>query len=211
MRYRYNQQLFDSALKAANTECFVYGRMGGVMTARKVRVGEVTPKGTYAEIDGVKLPASQIGGELVPLDHPQASAAFQAQEERAEMFRIEEERHGISRQEARMRVMNRAGVDPDEEDLQVIRAALNMDQVTQYAPPPNPAKETDARFKKYEEEFGPESWELDALRNDVLSSIVERHILEWRDEDLWNDQVQIEQDMKAEVMNFVRRWQDENE
>lgn len=54
----------------------------------------------------------------------------------------------------------------------VQRLALNMDQVEQYNPPPNPAKETDSRFAGYRAEFGDESWELDALNPDVLASLV---------------------------------------
>lgn len=62
----------------------------------------------------------------------------------------------------------------------VNRIALNMPQVEAYSPPPNPAKLTDSRAKKYIREYGPESWELDALAPDVLANLVrteiERHI-----------------------------------
>ena len=43
------------------------------------------------------------------------------------------------------------------------RLALNMDQVQQYAPPPNPAKITDSRAVGYIAIHGDESWELDAF------------------------------------------------
>jgi hypothetical protein len=52
------------------------------------------------------------------------------------------------------------------------RLALNMDQVTQYNPPPNPAKITDSRADGYIAEFGHESWELDALEPTVLEALV---------------------------------------
>lgn len=39
-------------------------------------------------------------------------------------------------------------------DLEVRRIALNMDQVRQYRPPPNPAKITDSRAKSYIKQFG---------------------------------------------------------
>ena len=48
-------------------------------------------------------------------------------------------------------------------DVEVKRVALTMEQVQTYNPPPNPAKITDSRCGKYMEEFGDESWELDAL------------------------------------------------
>jgi hypothetical protein len=47
--------------------------------------------------------------------------------------------------------------------VEVRRLALNWDQVQQYRPPPNPAKETDSRCAGYVAEYGHESWELDAL------------------------------------------------
>lgn len=55
----------------------------------------------------------------------------------------------------------------------VQRLALNMAQVEQYDPPPNPAKETDSRHGNYAAEFGGESWELDALEPAVLVALVE--------------------------------------
>ena len=50
------------------------------------------------------------------------------------------------------------------------RIALNMDQVEEYNPPPNPAKTTDTRYESYINEYGEESWELDALDPDVLEA-----------------------------------------
>lgn len=67
----------------------------------------------------------------------------------------------------------------------VDRIALNMDQVREYDPPPNPAKVTDSRFESYRERFGDESWELDALEPAVLSDLIRDHTLAFRDEDRW--------------------------
>jgi len=54
--------------------------------------------------------------------------------------------------------------EPDQHpEVTVHRIALTMDQVGQYDPPANPAKETDSRFQAYEQEYGDTSWELDAL------------------------------------------------
>jgi hypothetical protein len=52
-------------------------------------------------------------------------------------------------------------------DVEVRRIALNMDLVELYRPPPNPAKEADSRYAAYVSQFGPDCWELDALRPDV--------------------------------------------
>lgn len=67
------------------------------------------------------------------------------------------------------------------EALQVDKLALNMDQVRQYRLPPNPAKSSDSRFKKYQEEFGDESWEVDALNPKTLQKIVTDWVLDYVD------------------------------
>lgn len=54
----------------------------------------------------------------------------------------------------------------------VDRVALNMDQVEQFQPPPNPAKMTDSRFRGYMAEHGDESWELDALDPATLAGLI---------------------------------------
>ena len=63
------------------------------------------------------------------------------------------------------------------------RLALNMDQVDEYNPPPNPAKITDSRANAYIAEFGNESWELDALEPSVLEALVRESIGKIADND----------------------------
>jgi len=46
---------------------------------------------------------------------------------------------------------------------EVWRLALNMPQIEELKPPPNPAKTTDSRSSDYIAKFGTSSWELDAL------------------------------------------------
>ncbi len=65
----------------------------------------------------------------------------------------------------RLQIFARFGVE-------VRRLALNMDQVEEYGPPPNPAKQTDARFEGYVAEYGDESWELDALEPEVIGELI---------------------------------------
>jgi len=72
-----------------------------------------------------------------------------------------------------------------EDVVEVKRIALNQDQIKKYNPPPNPAKVTDSRYESYRELYGDESYELDALEPRVLESLVRKHVLEVRDEDLW--------------------------
>lgn len=85
-----------------------------------------------------------------------------------------------------------------EEDIEVKRIALNMDQIRRYAPPPNPAKVTDSRFESYRAVYGDESWELDALRPDVLAALIEDEI------ELVLDRKRFTQEYNAEVSGRKR-------
>lgn len=60
----------------------------------------------------------------------------------------------------------------------VERIALNMDQIEEYQPPPNPAKPTDSRYAEYRAEYGNESWELDALDPHVLTDLINIAVLQ---------------------------------
>lgn len=91
-------------------------------------------------------------------------------------------------------------------DVRVERIALNMDQIEQYNPPPNPAKLTDSRGAGYVEEYGDESWELDALEPSVLSDLIRDAVYEVRDVDLWA-QAHEEQERERERLQTVSdRW-----
>lgn len=90
---------------------------------------------------------------------------------------------------------------------EVRRIALNMDQIELYQPPPNPAKSSDARFKKYLDEFGEESWELDALTPEVLADLVTMQVDSLRDLDAWNDTLQEEQGERAQLRVLSLRWE----
>ncbi len=67
------------------------------------------------------------------------------------------------------------------------RIALNMSQIEQHQPPPNPAKLTDSRAKDYIANYGNDSWELDALNPATLEELIESHIVEERDDKLWEE------------------------
>lgn len=69
----------------------------------------------------------------------------------------------------------------EECEIKVERIALNFAQIQQYKPPPNPAKVTDSRAKSYIEEYGRESWELDALEPRTLISLIRKTIDKYRD------------------------------
>lgn len=93
-----------------------------------------------------------------------------------------------------------------EGEMEVRRLALNMNQVEQYNPPPNPAKTTDARYRAYLVEHGDESWELDALDPRVLASLVRDEIQTFLDEDKWDAAVAEENAGKADLAAIAGRF-----
>jgi hypothetical protein len=90
----------------------------------------------------------------------------------------------------------------------VDRIALNMDQVEQYDPPPNPAKLSDSRASAYIAQYGGDSWELDALEPTVMAELIENTIVSLRDEDLWQEKVDEEQRGRQELQRIADHWDD---
>lgn len=68
----------------------------------------------------------------------------------------------------------------------VRRVALNMGQIEEYNPPPNPTKMTDSRAGGYMRQYGDECWELDALDPEVLARLVQEEVVQYIDHDLWS-------------------------
>ena len=87
--------------------------------------------------------------------------------------------------------------------VEVSRIALNMDQIEEYNPPPNPAKITDSRFKEYQSEYGDESWELDALSPEVLDSLIDEAIQEQiRYSQKYRDRVRKQERIKKQLQGL---------
>lgn len=89
---------------------------------------------------------------------------------------------------------------------EVDRIALNMDQVHQYNPPPNPAKLSDSRFDSYVRTYGDDSWELDAIDPVSLSALVREAVLRYRDETIWEEDVEREERAKVELRVVADNW-----
>lgn len=85
------------------------------------------------------------------------------------------------------------------QDIELVRIALNMDQITTYNPPPNPAKTTDSRFDGYVKLYGHESWELDALPPTDLSSLVEENIRKHIDTDEWDARSEVVEEIRTRI------------
>jgi hypothetical protein len=91
--------------------------------------------------------------------------------------------------------------------LTIKRIALNMDQIRQYDPPPNPAKITDSRASGYIRRFGLESWELDALEPTVLNGLIVPEIRSRIDADMWNERRTLQQHGR-DTLRAIRRHYD---
>ena len=87
-------------------------------------------------------------------------------------------------------------------NVDVRRIALNMDQIDQYTPPPNPAKITDTRAKSYIENFGHSSWELDALEPQIIEELISHKVRQFIDWDVW-EEVGKEQEEKRDMLRTL--------
>lgn len=94
----------------------------------------------------------------------------------------------------------------DAYDVEFRRLALNMNQIEKYNPPPNPAKLTDSRAEQYVNEFGYDSWELDALEPQVISELIERNVKSYRNEKLYNEVLKQEKREKNLLSDISTNW-----
>jgi hypothetical protein len=93
-----------------------------------------------------------------------------------------------------------------QDRILINRVALNGDQIEEHQPPPNPAKETDSRFAAYQEKFGDESWELDALDPTTLLAIIQAAIDEVKDADLYAEMKEREDSEREILSKASERW-----
>ncbi len=91
------------------------------------------------------------------------------------------------------------------------RIALNIDQVREYNPPPNPAKMEDSRYKAYIASYGHDSWELDALEPRVMRDLIRETVEELRDDDIYLEVINQEKDYKKQLQEFVDDWRETNQ
>lgn len=106
--------------------------------------------------------------------------------------------------EERLQLFSRGWVD-----IEFRRLALNMDQVEELRPPPNPAKQTDARFYEYSQRFGDESWELDALTPKYLTTLVSDAVEEYQDPEAWQQTKDRIQDVRDRLTKLANEFDKE--
>lgn len=88
----------------------------------------------------------------------------------------------------------------------VWRIALNMPQVEQYNPPPNPAKLTDSRATGYIERHGSQSWELDALNPEILDGLINDAVSQYVDTDRWDTAKALMQTRRRSLQDVAQYW-----
>ena len=92
-------------------------------------------------------------------------------------------------------------------NVDVIRLALNRQQIDELKPTPNPAKITDTRAADYIAKHGAESWELDAIEPRRLAALVRAEVLRWRDATQWNAVMRREKEDRAALLKFAGEFQ----
>lgn len=102
----------------------------------------------------------------------------------------------------------------DEDNLpyfQVIPVSLTMEQIKKYNPPPNPAKLTDPRAKKYIEEFGDVSWELDSIDALELRKIAEESVWDYIDMEKYDAWIEREEKEKKALKEFGKKLEGDSD
>lgn len=87
----------------------------------------------------------------------------------------------------------------------VERIALNMDQVDEQEPPPNPAKLTDSRCSGYIAKYGDKSWELDALEPRYMEEIIRQKVEKYRDPTRYAATLAAEKDHLATIDALIEK------
>lgn len=93
-------------------------------------------------------------------------------------------------------------------DTEVSRIALNMSQIEELKPPPNPAKLSDSRAKSYILEYGRSSWELDALEPSYINDLLEDEFNKHLDHTLFKQQKNIREEGRRKLALVSDRWDD---
>lgn len=91
-------------------------------------------------------------------------------------------------------------------EVNVDRIALNMPQIENYNPPPNPAKLTDSRCGGYMVAYGDQSWELDALEPRVLDRLIRDEVENLTDEDSRQLLIKQQESERNQLQKIADTW-----
>jgi hypothetical protein len=101
---------------------------------------------------------------------------------------------------------NVTGFAENQFQMVVIRLALNMDQIEEFEPPPNPAKVTDSRATDYMEEYGTSSWELDALDPPTMEGLIQEAFDNHVDREAWDAAMTRESEQRESITLVAQSW-----
>lgn len=98
-----------------------------------------------------------------------------------------------------------AGILQEEHNLNfdIIPIALTKEQIRLHKPPPNPAKMQDPRAGDYVAQHGKKSWEVDALKPEILNSLLEEGIAEYMDRGQYENMVESEAADKERLRSLL--------
>lgn len=122
----------------------------------------------------------------------------------------DDERAGSDEKATRLEA-SRDAVAKVGSSFEVRRIALTMEQIERFDPPPNPAKLTDSRSSGYVEEFGYESWELDALDPVTMADLIQTEVEGMIDFDLWEAASEREAKARRVLSRIASRWDEVEE
>lgn len=94
----------------------------------------------------------------------------------------------------------------------VVPICLTFQQTQDLALPENPVKVradgeySDSRAKAYVEQFGERSWELEALDPSFLAEQIEKHVMQVRDEELWDEALEEEVNDKRRMDDLIKQF-----
>lgn len=91
-------------------------------------------------------------------------------------------------------------------DVEVKRIALNIDQIEEFSPPPNPTKLSDSRAKSYIDLYGYECWELDALEPKILTNLIKSEVEALTDMDELFTRQRLENEQKSQLRSVSYNW-----
>lgn len=92
--------------------------------------------------------------------------------------------------------------------VEIKRIALNMSQIDEYNPPPNPAKLTDSRVGGYLKKYGRQSWELDALDPKTITTLIEKESNKYTDIAKRNRLISKLNQQKNLLIKCSENWED---
>lgn len=90
-----------------------------------------------------------------------------------------------------------------EPNFKIVHVTLTKEQIKKYKLPPNPAKLSDTRAKAYIKEHGNISWEVDAMKPQIMREIVELEIQKHIDVDKYNAWIKREDKEKKALEVFA--------